>query len=608
MSGTPPTPMARLWRVARAHTHRWVWGFFLLLLTNASAMVIPQLVRRAIDDINGSSAGNVDAASLRNLAILMVAIALGGAVVRSLSRIHIFYAARDVEMDLRNEFYAHLTRMPASFFQRHPTGDLMSRATNDLTQVRLYLGPGLLNMVNTAIAYASAIPLLFALSPKLTAITLAVYPPSFFAVQRVSRWLYQQNLAQQAQMGKVSNFVQESLAGAHVTRAFGREQHQAKRFEELNSGLYAINAKLTRVRAVLFRLVTALGSFGVLLAVTVGARDVLAGELTAGELVAAVEYMALLSWPTFALGWVLSMIQRGRSSMERLDGILREEPTIRSGGLAPELIEPTVETRGLTIAFGERRALEAVSVSVAAGKTLGIVGAIGSGKTTWVRGLLRLTEIERGQVFVGGHDVVDLDLAALRRMFGYVSQTHTLFSKTLAENVAFGDSEASVERIMRALTEASFERDLAALPQGLDTPVGERGIMLSGGQKQRASIARALLIDPPILVLDDALSSVDTETEQRILGHLRRVRAARTTIIVAHRVTAVQHADEIIVLEAGKVIERGSHKTLRAANGVYARMARRQELERAVEESNLAADNKVSSIADIEARVSGGAA
>ncbi len=604
MSGTPPSAMARLWRVARVHTRRWLWGFVLLLLTNASAMVIPQLVRRAIDDINASG---VDAASLRDLAILMIAIAVAGAVVRSLSRIHIFYAARDVEMDLRNQFYAHLTRMPASFFQRHPTGDLMSRATNDLTQVRLFLGPGLLNMVNTAIAYASALPLLFTLSPKLTAITLAIYPPSFFVVQRVSRWLYQQNLAQQAQMGKVSNFVQESLAGAHVTRAFGREQHQARRFEELNAGLYAINAKLTKVRAVLFRLVTALGSFGVLLAVMVGARDVLAGDLTAGELVAAVEYMALLSWPTFALGWVLSMVQRGRSSMDRIDGILREEPTIRSGGLTPEAMDPSVETRALTIAFGERRALDDVSVRLLSGKTLGIVGPIGSGKTTWVRALLRLTEIERGQVFVGGHDIVDLDLGALRRMFGYVSQTHTLFSKTLAENVSFGDSAASVERIMRALTEASFERDLTALPQGLETPVGERGIMLSGGQKQRASIARALLIDPPILVLDDALSSVDTETEQRILGHLRRVRAGRTTVIVAHRVTAVQHADEIIVLDRGKVIERGTHKTLRAQDGAYARMAHRQELERAVEKSSLAPADKSSPIADAQARVTGGA-
>jgi ATP-binding cassette subfamily B protein len=601
MSITPPTATARLWQIARAHTRRWLWGFSLLLLTNAAAMVIPQLVRRAIDDIRESGVGHVDAASLRSLAILMVAVALAGAVVRSLSRIHIFYAARDVEMDLRNAFYAHLTRMPASFFQRHPTGDLMSRATNDLTQVRLFLGPGLLNMVNTAIAYAGALPLLAMLSVKLTLITLAVYPPSFFAVRKVSRWLYQRNLEQQAQMGKLSNFVQESLAGAHVTRAFGREQHQASRFEELNFGLYRVNARLTKVRAMLFRLVTALGSFGILLAVMVGAHDVLAGHLTTGELVAAVEYMALLSWPTFALGWVLSMVQRGRSSMERIDAIMREEPTITSGALAPESLTPTVETRGLTISFGERRVLDDVSIGVAAGKTLGIVGAIGSGKTTWVRALLRLTEVERGQVFVGGHDVVELDLAALRRTFGYVSQSHTLFSKTLAENVAFGDSTASVERIMQALTEASFERDLAALPEGLSTPVGERGIMLSGGQKQRASIARALLIEPSILVLDDALSSVDTETEQRILGHLRRVRSGRTTIIVAHRVTAVQHADEIVVLEQGRVVERGSHKRLCAASGVYARMARRQELERAVEAAEQKAEPTVSSIEDIEA-------
>lgn len=605
MSGGSPTAMARLWRVARAHTRRWVWGFALLLLTNASSMAIPQLVRWAVDDINAATDGHVDAASLRTLAILMVVLAVGGALVRSLSRIHIFYAARDVEMDMRNQFYEHLTRMPASFFQRHPTGDLMSRATNDLTQVRLFLGPGMLNIVNTAIAYASALPLLFMLSPKLTLITVCVYPPSFFIVQRTARWLYQQNLAQQAQMGKVSNFVQESLAGAHVTRAFGREQHQAERFEELNTGLYAINAKLTKARAVLFRLVTALGSFGILLAVMIGARDVLAAELTTGELVAAVEYMALLSWPTFALGWVLSMVQRGRSSMDRIDAIMREEPTIRSGGQDLGVLEPSIATRDLTITFGERRALDHVSVNLPAGRTLGIVGPIGSGKTTLVRALLHLTEVDKGQVFVGGHDVVTLDLACLRRCFGYVSQNHTLFSKTLAENVAFGDSTADVPRITRALTEASFERDLAALPEGLDTPVGERGIMLSGGQKQRASIARALLVDPPILVLDDALSSVDTETEQRIIGHLKRVRAGRTTIIVAHRVTAVQHADEIIVLDAGKIIERGKHRVLREQNGVYARMARRQELERAVEEMQTGADNKVSAMADIEAAAGG---
>lgn len=549
-------------------------------------MVIPQLMRRAVDDLKAD--GGVDVASIRSLALLMVVFAVGGAVFRSLSRIHIFYAARDVEMDLRNAFYAHLTRMPASFFQRHPTGDLMSRATNDLTQVRLLLGPGLLNIVNTAIAYAVAIPLLAMLSVKLTLLTLAVYPPSLLVIRKVSRYLYQRNLEQQAQMGRMSNFIQESLAGAHVVRAFGREHHQAARFEQLNTDFYRVNVRLARVRAVLFRLVTALGSVGILLAVFFGARDVLVGSLTTGELVAAVEYMALLSWPTFALGWVLSTVQRGRSSMERLSAILDQEPTIRSGGLTPTAIEPSLEIRGLTIQLGERRVLDQVSLTLPKGKTLGIVGPIGSGKTTLVRALLHLTEVEPGQVFLGGHDIVGLDLAALRGRFGYVSQSHTLFSKTLAENVAFGDTTATPERILTALTEASFERDLEALPNGLETPVGERGIMLSGGQKQRASIARAMLIDPDILILDDALSSVDTETEQRILGHIRRVRACRTTIIVAHRVTAVQHADEIIVLDQGHIVEHGSHRRLCALGGTYAHIARRQELEREVEEAQVA--------------------
>jgi ATP-binding cassette subfamily B multidrug efflux pump len=578
------TAQARMWRVARQHTSRWVWGFILLGLTNAAAMAIPQLVRRAIDDIKANGA-HVDAVTLRNLALLMIAFAAGGAVVRMLSRIHIFYAARDVEMDLRNELYAHLTRMPASFFQRNPTGDLMSRATNDLTQVRLFLGPGLLNIVNTVIAYAAAIPLLAMLSVKLTVLTLAVYPPSLFLMRATAKRLYQRNLEQQQQMGRLSNFIQESLAGAHVVRAFGREQHQAKRFEELNQESYEVNIRLARIRATLFRLVTALGSTGILLAVFFGARDVLNDNLTVGELVAAVEYMALLAWPTFALGWVLSMVQRGRSSMERIDAIMREEPTIRSGGQSPVTIDPSIATKSLTITYGERKVLRDVTFEAAKGRTIGIVGAIGSGKTTLVRALLHLTEVDKGQIFVGGHDVVDLDLVALRSQFGYVSQTHTLFSKTLAENVAFGQTSATTEQIMTALTQASFERDLAALPSGLETPVGERGIMLSGGQKQRASIARALLMDPPILILDDALSSVDTETEQRILGHIRRVRAGKTTLIVAHRVTAVQHADEIIVLDNGQISERGTHKRLVAMGGTYARMARRQELERQVEEA-----------------------
>lgn len=573
----------RLWLVCRAHTGRWLWGIVLLVLTNAAAMATPQLVRYAIDAINAED--GVDASVIRWLAACMIAFAIGGAVVRHLSRVHIFYAGRDVEMDLRNQFFVHLTRMPASFFQRHPTGDLMSRATNDLTQVRLLVGPGLLNVVNTAIAYGVALPALAMLSWKLTLLTLAVYPPSLFVIRAVSKRLYQRVLTQQVELGKLSNFIQEALAGAHVVRAFGREQHQLRRFDELNDRFFTANVRLAHMRAVLFRLVTVIGNLGILLAVFFGAHDVLGEKLTTGELVAAVEYMALLSMPTFALGWVLSNVQRGFAAIERIDGVMSEEPTIRSGGLSPNFIEPTLETRGLTVRVGDRTLLDDVTLQVAKGQTLGIVGPIGAGKTTLVRALLHLIEVEHGQVFVGGHDVVKLDLQALRGTFGYVSQTHTLFSKSLAENVAFGDPTATLERIVKALDNASFTRDLDALPDGLETQIGERGVMLSGGQKQRASIARALLIDPPILILDDALSSVDTETEQRIVRHLREVRAGRTTIIIAHRVTAVQHADTIVVLDSGRVVEQGTHKRLVALNGTYAGIARRQELERQVEAS-----------------------
>jgi ATP-binding cassette, subfamily B, multidrug efflux pump len=576
--------MARLWQFARRYARRWSWGFVLLLLTNAAAMAIPQLFRTAIDGIEHEASLE----TLRGLSLVVVLIAACGAIFRALSRIHIFYAARDVEMDLRNAFYAQLTRMPASFFERHPTGDLMSRATNDLAQIRIFLGPGVLNIVNTSIAYAVAVPLMAMISWELTLLTLMVYPPSLLLFRAISRRLYQRNLTQQAHMGVLSNLVQESLAGAHVIRALGREEHQRARFEVANAALYAANVDLAWMRSAMFRLVQALGNLGVLLAVFFGARSVLAGRITTGELVAAVEYMALLSWPTFALGWVLSSVQRGASSMERLNEILAADPSIAGGTQAPAELPARIELRDLAITFAERTVLDGVSLVVPEGTTLGVVGPVGGGKTTLVRALMHLVEVERGQVFVGGVDVRDLDLDRLRAMFGYVSQHHVLFSKSLAENVAFGSTEADRAAIVGALERASFAADLAALPQGLDTPIGERGVMLSGGQKQRTSLARALILDPEILVLDDALSSVDTETEQRILEHLRDMRRDKTTIIVAHRISAVQHADHVIVLDGGRVVEQGDHVSLCAAGGVYARMARRQQLEREVGEGEAA--------------------
>lgn len=571
--------MARLRFYFRKYLRRFAWGFLMLALTNAAAMSIPQLFRMAVDGIEADA----PTAELQRIALAMLGVAVAGALFRVLSRVHIFYAGRDVEQDIRDSLYQHLTQQPPAFFARHPTGDLMSRATYDLTQVRLLLGPGLLNLVNTAMIYLVAIPLMLVISPKLTAVSLGIYAPALFIMQRLARRLYVRNRTQQEQMGKMGNFVQENLAGAHVVRTFGMEQAQAERFNEINQSYYKAAVDLAWMRSTLWPLMAAFASVGVLGALYLGALDVMEQRLTLGQLVAVVEYLAILAWPSFAVGWVISMVQRGMAAMERINAILDEEPAIISGEHQPESLRPSLEVRDLTLELDGRKVLDGVSFSLPAGHTLGVVGPIGAGKSVLVHALVRQLEVQPGHVLVDGHDVTSLDLAHLRAVFGFVHQTPLLFSKTVAENVSFGRPGASRSEVLQALQVACFADDLAALPQGLDTPVGERGITLSGGQKQRTAIARALLLNPPILVLDDALSSVDAETESKILSALESLRRGKTNVIVAHRVSAVQHAHEIIVMDQGRVIQRGDHASLLAQEGLYRQMCQRQQLERALE-------------------------
>ena len=566
--------MNRLLQHARRHAKRWVWGCLMLLLTNATTMAVPQLFRFAVDGIRENAPVEV----LHQIALTLVLVAVAGMLFRTLSRIHILYAARDVELDLRCTFYAHLTTLEPAFYQTHPTGDLMSRATNDLTQVRLMLGPGLLNMVNTVVAYATALPLMCMISVKLTLISFAVYPPAILLMRMLGKRLYARNRRQQESLGQLSNVVQENLAGAQLVRAFAVEGEQERAFLRMNDAYLESNIALAWTRSGMFRVAMSLATVGTLATVYFGAYDVLAHRISLGEIVALVEYMALLSWPTFAMGFVMSMWQRGAASMARLEEILAVAPRIVSGAPLQQGLPPTVRVQDLTVRYAERVSVDKVSFEVPAGHVLGIVGPIGSGKSALVRALLRLVDSAGGDVWVGNKNIRAMDLGGLRSMFGYVPQNPSLFSKSVAENVAFGRPAAPAEAIAAAVEAAALTADLAALPQGLETQVGERGVTLSGGQKQRTAIARALLLDPPILILDDALSAVDGETEATILAHLRAARVGRTTLIVAHRISAVQHADHIIVMNEGAIAERGTHSSLVAQQGLYAAMAKRQEM------------------------------
>ena len=567
--------MGSLGEHIRAGLWRWLFGFAMLLLTNAATMAIPQLFRLAIDGLRAHET----AQNLRSIAWTMVAVAVLGAIFRTLSRVHILYAARDVELGLRAQYYAHLTHLDEDFYQAYPTGDLMSRATNDLTQVRLMLGPGILNLVNTAVAYCAAIPLMAAIDLRLTCIACVVYPPALYLMRQLGRALYRRNRQQQEALGELSNVVQENLSAATVVRAFAIEPEQIRKFSAMNDRYLAANVRLAWIRSGMFRLGMSLASLGMLAVTFFGARSVLDNALSMGDIVALLEYMALLSGPTFALGWVLSMWQRGRASLARIDDVLSIKPTIRSGAesLAPGPRALTVDAA--SVHYGARMALADISFTLPPGKTLGIVGAIGSGKSTLAQALMRLVPLSGGRVLLDGQATETLDLQDVRRSFAYVPQNAGLLNKSLADNVAFGRPDASRQAIEEVLALASFTEDIRALPQGLDTPVGERGVTLSGGQKQRCALARALLLERPILLLDDSLSAVDTQTEQRILTALRSHQANRSTIIIAHRTTSVEHADEIIVLDRGRVVERGDHAALLQQGGIYADMVRRQSVE-----------------------------
>jgi ATP-binding cassette, subfamily B, multidrug efflux pump len=547
----------------------------MLALTNATSMVLPQLFRLAVDALEQ----NAVAQELANLAWLMVCVALAGAFFRIRSRVHLFYLGRDVEHDLRNDYYAHLCRLAPQFFDRNPIGDLMTRATYDLTQIRLLAGPGLLNVINTALAYIIALPLMFQLSFKLSLISLGIYLPALLIVARLSMRLYGQNRSLQEKMGELGSFVQESLSGAHVVRSFGIEEFQLDKFQQVHQRYYEAGVEVAFTRSYVWRLMVVFSGLGVLVTLVLGAQDVMRGDITLGELVALIEYLALLAWPSFALGWILSLYQRGKAALSRIGEILDAPAHVKPDGHSPATLEATIKVQDLSLELDGQGILHQLNFSIDKGKVLGIVGAIGSGKTSLIRCLQGHYPVSPNTIFIGGHDITTLNLDRVRKIFSTAEQEPALFSKSVHDNISFGDPKASAQDINNAVTQAALDVDLKALPEGLQTMVGDKGITLSGGQKQRTSLARALLVKRPILILDDILASVDAKTQTTIVQHLQARDSEQSTIIISHRVAAVAHADHIIVLESGRIIEAGCHHELLALSGRYAAFAAQQTLE-----------------------------
>ena len=582
-------PFRRLLPFVSHYRRAYVLGLACVVVTTAIQLSSPWVLKYAIDDLNTG----VTRPKLAAYAGMLLGIACAGGVFRFLMRRILIGASRDIEYDLRRAFFTHLQRMPLEYYQSGRTGDLMSRATNDLNAVRMMVGPSVMYSASTVLTFVVAILLMLSIDARLTLIALAPLPLVSISVRYFGKEIHRRFETIQEQLSTLSAVVQEALAGVRVVRAYRQEPREIERFRDANLEYLRRNRGLITLQGLFYPSMTLLLGFGSLLVLWQGSRAVVAGRITLGEFVAFNAYLVMLSWPMIAFGWVTNILQRGMASWKRLLEVLDTAPavadyTVSDAGRALT-ISGAIEFRDLVFRYPgtDRVVLDRVSLRIPAGQTVAFVGGTGSGKSTLISLLPRLYDPPRGTVFVDGVDVLDIPLDRLRRSIGFVPQEPFLFSDTIGENIGFGvpDLAADAPRVRDAAATARLDVDVDAFPKGLDTLVGERGITLSGGQKQRTALARALLIDPAILILDDALSAVDTYTEEAILTRLRGVMRSRTALIVAHRVSTVRDADLIVVLEAGRIIERGTHDELVRARGAYAELYRKQQLEEELAEA-----------------------
>jgi len=575
------------------HFVRYKWavavGVVALLAVDAMQLVIPRIIKRAVDDL---TVGGIARTDLATYGLLIAGLAVGIAVLRFYWRFLIIGTSRHIEEDLRNEIFSHLQTLSARYFTVTKTGDLMAHATNDLNAVRMASGIGIVAAVDGLILGLATIAFMLALNVRLTLLALLPMPVIALFTLRAGRLLHQRFERVQETFADLTERVRESIAGIRVIKAYAQEDHETERLSAVGRDYIQKNIHLVRIWGAFFPFIMLLSTMSVVIIIFFGGRQVILGEITTGDLVAFTSYLAILTWPMIAMGWVVNVMQRGAASMGRINKILETAPEITDRDGAVDLRDPKgeVEFRNVTFRYSEDLdpALEGIDVRVRTGETLGVVGRTGSGKSTVCDLLLRIYEPSSGSVLLDGRDVRGVTLSALRRVVGYVPQDTFLFSDTIKENIRFGRPDAPDDELREAARIAGILDEIEAFPEGMNTLVGERGVTLSGGQKQRIAIARALLMRPTIVVLDDALSSVDTATEEKIQQALKTALKGRTSIIVSHRISSIKHADQILVLDDGRVIERGTHDDLLLLGGLYADIHERQLLEAEMEASDAA--------------------
>lgn len=550
-------------------------GALMVLLTNIAAVTSPWILRTAIDELYIK----IDRDILLYFSLFIIGVSLIEGGFRFLMRRILIGVSRKIEYDLRNDLFAHLQSLSPSFYERNPTGDIMARSTNDLSAVRMVLGPGIMYSMNTLFTVILTTTILIRINTQLAILTLAPLLGVSLCVKYFGKQIHQRFERIQEEFSTLTTLAQENVAGIRVVKAYNQENAFIERFRAASDRYLNKSLSLVRVWGIfspLLSFLLGLSSVGLL---WYGGYQVIEGQITVGDFVAFIAYLAMLTWPTIALGWVINIFERGSASMGRINKIFNSHPEIRDEHTLPiSILEGHIQVRNLTFSYNGNPILKEINFEVLPGQTLAIVGSTGSGKSTLVNLLCRLYRVPKGKIFIDTIDVNNIPLQTLRQGIGYVQQETFLFSEMVSDNIAFGQPKANPKAIENAARLSNIWPDITQFSNQMTTLVGERGITLSGGQKQRIAISRAILINPKILILDDALSAVDTRTEELILERLSKNTSPRTVILISHRISTIRSADLILVMDKGEIVERGSHRHLLTANGHYARLYEKQRL------------------------------
>ncbi|UCG94751.1 MAG: ABC transporter ATP-binding protein [Candidatus Aerophobus sp.] len=573
--------LTRLKAYLLRHKRNLILAVFFSVGTNLLALLIPYVLRYTIDGLKTP----MNKETLLLYALLIVSISIMAGFFRFLMTRRLIGVAFQIEYELRNDLFSHLQKLSLSYFHKTKTGDIMARATNDLKAVRMLVGPGIRNLLNTIIMGSAAIILMLIIDYKLTLYSLIPLPVLTIAVTVFSSRIFYRFQKVQEQFSSISVGVQENLTGIRVVKAYVQEGNEKRKFKQLNQDYMDKNISLVKIWGLFFPFIMLIAGIGMVIVLWLGGRLVMGGKISLGQFVQFNGYLMMLTWPMMALGWAINLVQRGSASMGRLIEILDQAPEIKDSEYLEDIrtLEGEIEFKNVSFAYDKKVILKNIDLKIPKGITIGIIGPTGSGKSTLVNLIPRLLEVREGSLTIDGMEIKSIPLKILRKNIGYVPQETFLFSESLKENIIYGLEDFDEAKLRRAVSISALSDEIESFSQRYETPVGERGVTLSGGQKQRTALSRAIIREPKILILDDAFSSVDVHTEEKILKQLRKFRKRRTCILVSHRTSTIEDADWTVVLKDGRIVEQGTHEELVARSGIYTDIWLQQQLREELE-------------------------